>query len=184
MGSNTLTFDGAGNYTVNDGITGTGGITKTGSGTLTLMASSSYSGATTLNNGTLKAGAAAGGQAFGNLSAVTLTTTPTNPTVLDLNGFDQTIGSLAGGVVGPPTNAGVALGGGTLTTGGNNSSTSFTGVISGTGSLTKEGSGTLTLGGSAANTYAGGATTVNQGVLLLSKPDNTSAIAGGRRRRE
>lgn|GEM_PF-4455873 len=86
---------------------------------------------------------------------------------LDLNGISQTIGSLAG-VAG--TN--VYLGGGTLTAGGDNSSTTFAGTLSGTGGLTKAGSGTLILSG--ANTYSG-ATTVNAGALRLT---NSNALSG------
>ena len=49
-----LTFDGAGTNVVNDGINlGTGGIVKTGSGITTLSGSNSYSGTTTVTNGTL-----------------------------------------------------------------------------------------------------------------------------------
>jgi autotransporter-associated beta strand protein len=51
-----------------------------------------------------------------------------------------------------------------LTVGGNNSSTNFSGILSGTGSLTKAGTGTLTLSG--VNTYSGN-TTVNGGTLAL-----------------
>ena len=77
--------------------------------------------------------------------------------IFDLNGFNETIGSLAG--------AGqVTLGTGTLTTGGNNTSTLYTGVISGTGSLIKVGGGTMTLSG--ANIYSG-TTTINGGILRV-----------------
>ena len=51
-----------------------------------------------------------------------------------------------------------------LTVGGNNSSTTYKGVLSGTGSLIKTGSGTLILGG--ANTYTG-VTTVGAGTLQV-----------------
>ena len=47
------------------------------------------------------------------------------------------------------------------------SSATFSGIISGNGSLTKNGNGTLTLSGSA-NTYAG-ATTINDGTVKLAK---------------
>jgi len=66
----------------------------------------------------------------------------------------------------------VALGSATLTTGNDNSSTAYSGVISGSGGLTKAGSGTFTLSG--ANTYTG-ATGVNGGVLAFS---STSAMQG------
>jgi fibronectin-binding autotransporter adhesin len=68
-----------------------------------------------------------------------------------------TIGSLAGA-------GSILLGGNTLTIGSNNQSTAFSGVIQGTGGVTKLGTGTLTLSG--ANTCTG-ATTVSAGVLNL-----------------
>ncbi|MFM9964972.1 MAG: autotransporter-associated beta strand repeat-containing protein [Planctomycetaceae bacterium] len=70
---------------------------------------------------------------------------------------DDSIGSLAG-VAGST----VILGENTLTTGGNDTDTSFAGVISGTGGVTKVGTGTFSLDG--ANTYTG-ATTVSAGRL-------------------
>ena len=54
LGSNTLTFVGSGTHAVNDGIVGTGGLIKEGAGTTTLAAANAYSGATTVNLGTLK----------------------------------------------------------------------------------------------------------------------------------
>ena len=79
---------------------------------------------------------------------------------LDLGGFNQAIGSLAGaGVV---TNSGGSLA--VLTEGGNNASTEFSGVIKDDGptGLTKIGAGTLTLSGM--NAYTG-PTSVSAGVL-------------------
>lgn len=149
----------------------TGGLTKQGGGILTLSGTNTYIGATQVTGGTLRAGAAAGGQAFGNGSAVTLANT--SGVVLDLNGFNQSIGSLAGGGA---SGGNVILGAGTLTAGGNNSSTSFAGEISGTGGLTKTGSGKLTLTG--ANAYTG-ATSVSGGVLAVNGTlANTSTTIG------
>lgn len=79
----------------------------------------------------------------------------------DLNGMNQAVGSLSdhNGASGT-----VLLGGGTLTTGGDNSSTTFSGTIAGDGGLVKTGTGTLRLLGR--NTYAG-STGIEAGTLQL-----------------
>ncbi len=58
----------------------------------------------------------------------------------------------------------IANGGKALSVGNNNSSTTYSGILSGTGTLTKLGTGGFTLSG--ANTYTG-ATTVSNGTLLV-----------------
>ena len=146
-------------------ISGTGALVKRGTGTLTLSGPNNYTGSTTVNAGTLRAGSTT---AFGSNSAVTLA--DVTSTVLDLNGNDISIGSLAGG-----GNIGgtVVLGNKTLTTGGNNTSTNFAGAINGTGgNITKVGSGTLTLSGN--NSYTGG-TTINAGTLAIT---HNNALGG------
>jgi autotransporter-associated beta strand protein len=133
-------------------LTGTGDFIVNGSGGLvqTLSGTSDYSGATKVQQGTLQAGA---NDSFSANSAHTVSSGAT----LDLNGFNETIGSVAGA-------GNVTLGAGTLTTGGDGSSTTFSGVIAGGGGLIKAGSGTFTLTG--ANTYSGG-TTISGGTLQL-----------------
>ena len=86
------------------------------------------------------------------------------------------IGSIEG-------NGSFFLGANTLTVGGNNLSTTFSGIIadggsrSGTGgSLVKTGGGTLILSG--ANTYTG-TTTVNGGTLQIGDVNNAGSLAGG-----
>jgi len=140
--SDTLTFSGV--------ISGTGGFQQNGTGTTILTAANAYAGATAVNAGTLQAGAI---NTFAPNSAFTVAAGAT----LNLNNFNQTIGSLAGG-------GNVMLGSATLTAGGNNTSTTFSGSISGTGGLLKTGTGVLTLSG--ANTFSGG-TTLAQGTLSL-----------------
>jgi autotransporter-associated beta strand protein len=71
-------------------LSGSAGLTKTGSGMLTLSGANSYSGATTISQGTLKAGSAA---ALPAATALTVNSTG----VLDLNGFNATVASLAAG---------------------------------------------------------------------------------------
>jgi autotransporter-associated beta strand protein len=65
----------------------------------------------------------------------------------------------------------------TLTVANTTGNVTFDGVVYGPGSVTKTGAGTLTFGGTAANTYTG-TTTVNEGTLVLNKPDGVDAIAG------
>ncbi len=120
-------------------ISGSGGLTKTGAGTQTLSGANTFSGAIMVNAGTLQAGAT---NAFSPNSPVSVGSGAT----LDLHGFSQTIAGLSGSA------------GSSVTTGGANlidnqaSSTTFGGVISGSGGLVKNGAGTLTLTG--ANTYS------------------------------
>ena len=164
----TIAVNNSGLTTFSGTASGAGGITKAGAGTLVLGGGNSYTGATTVNQGTLRAGSA--GTAFGNNSAVTLANTA--GVVLDLNNFNTTIGSLAGGGT---TGGNVTLGSATLTTGGNNGSTAFGGVISGTGGITKSGTGTWTLTG--ANTYSG-ATAINAGAINIQNATALGTTAG------
>jgi outer membrane autotransporter protein len=147
-------------------FTGGGALTKIGTGILMLSGTSTYNGATTVSVGTLQAGSTT---AFSPSSAFTVNST------LDLNGFSNTVGSLAG--TGTVTNS-VATPV-TLTAGGDNTSTTFSGtLVNGAGSLglTKTGTGTLTLTG--ANTYIGG-TTISAGVLQIGGGGTTGSIVGG-----
>jgi outer membrane autotransporter protein len=139
------------NLSLSGNVTGAGGVTKIGAGVLTLSGSgNSYSGATNVNAGTLKSSAAG---AFSSNSAFVVSTGAT----LDLNGYSQVIGSLAGA-------GSTSLGPGNLTAGGNNTSTTFSGSIDGSGSINKVGAGTLSLTG--ANTYTGG-TSLNAGTIAV-----------------
>jgi fibronectin-binding autotransporter adhesin len=148
-GNNTsTTFSG---NLINGGGTGLG-LTKAGTGTLTLSGADTYTGATNVSAGTLQAGSTTG---FSSGSAFTVGGT------LDLAGFSNTIGSLAGAGTVESSTGLLAI----LTAGGDNSSTTFSGnLINGGGTLglTKAGAGTLILSGD--NTYTG-ATTVSAGTL-------------------
>ena len=72
-GANLLTIAGTGNTTISgiigSGVTFSGGLTKNGNGTLTLSAANAYTGATTINRGTLNLG---GSTANGSLDSTVL----------------------------------------------------------------------------------------------------------------
>ena len=120
---------------------------KSGSHTLLLSGSNTYSGSTTVNAGTLRAGR--------NGALTANTAYSVNGGTLDLNNYALTMSSLSG------TGGAITLGSAALAVN-QTATTSYAGSISGTGGLTKSGAGTLTLSG--ANTYGGG-TTVNAGTL-------------------
>ncbi|WFU81966.1 autotransporter domain-containing protein [Bradyrhizobium sp. CIAT3101] len=135
-------------------LSGAGSLTKTGAYHLTLSGSSSYTGATNVMGGQLDGGAA---NAFSAASAFTVAAGAS----IELKGTDQSIGSLAG--AGTVTNNSATAA--TLTTGSDNTSTTFSGGLSDSGSslsLVKVGSGTMTLTG--VSTYTG-ATVVSGGNL-------------------
>jgi autotransporter-associated beta strand protein len=123
---------------------------------------------TTAVNGTLGAGTVnvAGGTltlgSAGRLATNAAVTVNSGQITL---GGNETIGSLAG------SGGTVALGANTLTAGGNNTSTTFGGAVTGSGVLNKSGNGTLTL--SASNSYSGG-TLISGGTLDL----NGGSVSG------
>ena len=135
-------------FTRGDLETGFLTLTKTGTGTLTLSGANTYAGNTTVSGGTLRLGAA---NVLSDATGVAVAAS----TTFDLDGYSDTIGSLAGA-------GDVSLGAATLTTGANHTDTSFSGVISGTGGIVKTGSGTLSLTNT--NTYQGG-TSVTGGLI-------------------
>jgi autotransporter-associated beta strand protein len=123
-------------FVINQVLGGSGGLIKDGPGTLVLNAANTFTGNTIINAGVLK---------LGHPQAIQFSTLnfPGSGGTLDLNGFNLSIGGIAGG-------GGFDLKGGTLTVGANNLSTVFSGVISdsvGGGRLVKVGSGNLTLSG-------------------------------------
>ncbi len=161
------------------GYTGNGYFTKDGDGVLVVGGANNYTAGTVVNGGTLRAGVASVANtsgAFGNSASMTIANAA--GTTVDLDGYDNAIGALAGGGA---LGGNVTLEDATLTVGGNNGGGTYAGVISSTGapatSLIKVGTGTQAFNG--ANTYSG-ATIISRGTLALGGTAgslaNTSAV--------
>lgn len=157
------TFGGAGH------LTGSGGLVKSGSGTLTVLTANSYTGPTVVNGGVLAISSLGDAGSPGSIGASGVAAGN-----LVLNG-----GTLR--LIGPQTNTdrGVTLGagGGTLDVASAASTITISGSLTGPGFLRKTGPGSLIL--SNANAHAGG-TIVENGVLFLaSDTANVSGIGSG-----
>jgi autotransporter-associated beta strand protein/T5SS/PEP-CTERM-associated repeat protein len=139
------------------GSSNTGGLTKTGLGTLTLTASNGYTGTTLVNGGVL---------ALGNANALARTGT------LSFGG-----GSLQYSASNTVDYSSKILSSGSaisIDTNGQNVTFATGLAASNTGGLTKLGNGTLTLSGSSSYT---GATAVNGGKLLVNGQLGNTAVA-------
>ena len=163
--------------TLSGDISGAGGnLIKLGGGKLTLSGTNSYTGLTQIGRAATTSPAAPavsggelelqGGNAIANGGAIALANVAnTRLTVSN----SETIGSLQGG-------GEVAIASGQRLTVNQSGNTSYNGLISGAGGLTKDGAGTLTLTG--ANTY-GGTTLINNGTLAITRAGalgNTSGV--------
>ncbi|GAA0551165.1 autotransporter-associated beta strand protein [Rhizomicrobium palustre] len=153
----SLVFDQSVDGAFSQTITGSGGVAKSGAGTLVLTGTNSYTGGTVFNAGTLAVsadsplGATSGGLTFNG------------GTLKFASQFNL------------DSARGLALnaGGGTLDTNGFN--TGLSQAISGNGALTKAGNGTLTLSG--ISTYSG-ATNIQSGTVALSGAGSIAASSG------
>ncbi len=194
--NNALTFTGSGDFVASGQAYGSSSITKDGTGSLTLSGTSgnSFSGGLNLNDGTVYLDKTDGTDALGSSGAINVgdNAGAANSARLELQGnnqisnsagvltinsdgqfslasYTETLNQIAG-------TGSLDLGTGSLNVGVNSGSSTFNGVISGSGDFAKSGSGTVTLGGSSANTYTG-TTTVDAGTLALNKSSG-NAIAG------
>lgn len=142
-------------------LDGSGRLSKTGVGTLTLSGANTYTGGTAVQAGTLVAGAS---QVFGG-GAMNVSAGAT----LNLNGYGQSLGALSGAGT-------VQLGSATLTLGADNTSTTYSGTLNGSGGLLKQGTGAFTLSGT--STYTG-ATQIDAGSLVVNGSIASSAVTVG-----
>ncbi len=166
----TVNNDGAHNYTFigSGSIAGATGLTKSGSGSLTMNLTNSYSGTTTIQGGTVYIGADSA-----------LGTAPATATASDIVLSGGTLSAnntfslnanrgIALGPVGGSGSGSIDVSSGTLSYGG-----VLANATGGTGVLSKTGSGTLVLSGTA--TFTGG-TSVVAGNLVLT---NYMAVVDG-----
>jgi autotransporter-associated beta strand protein len=161
IGTNTpqsVMFNATKNYTLGGSgrISGFGTLTKTNSGTLTILATNDFAGPTVIAGGTLSVPIVANGGIASPLGAA-----------------DNTSGNLvlSGGTLrytgaNGSTDRGMTLNpnGGTIEVSSSVTTLTQSGVIVGTGVLNKTGTGSLSLNG--VNTFSGG-TTVKQGKVIL-----------------
>ncbi len=190
---NAVTLDASGaTITVNSAISGTGtSVTKIGSAMLTLKGANTFNGALVINEGTLSLNLVdanvATPQSVGvGASAITLGTATTAATFMYTGsagtmGRNIAVGGLAGATLESTNNK--------LTFAGNISAGAnplafagadrviVNGIVSGSGTVTKQDTGTLTLSG--ANTF-NGPLAVNAGTIIVSSidpvPTNTQAL--------
>lgn len=152
--------------TLSGNITGDGGLTKKGTGTLTLSGVNEYHGETIIDAGVLSIAA-----------DISLGATDS---VLTFNGGTLQTANVGGGIIFTRTIT-LNSGGGTFDTesdtieGPKATNLTLNSIIAGEGSLTKTGIGTLTL--NSINAYSGG-TAINAGMLIISADDNLGATTG------
>jgi autotransporter-associated beta strand protein len=179
-GNTSTQFDGV----IADG-TNTTALTKSGSGTLTLTGVNTYSGTTTISNGTVSVANAGSGGNLGTATSVVILGDSSNKGTLSYTGntdllytrgFDVGAG---GGQVNIATSGrnltlqtGAITTAGTFTVGGSGN-VILNSIISGSGGFTKANTGTLIA--NSANTYSGD-TLISTGVFQLA---NAAAIPSG-----
>ena len=164
LGAGNPSFTYAGTFIDGSG-SGLLNVTKNGSGTMTLTAANTFTGTTTISAGAIAINVTA---ALGN-STVSV---GTNNGMVFASGIGTvTIGGLSGGSNQLLRDAGAAAV--ALQVGNNNTDTTYTGILSSSGSITKIGTGNFTLSG--ADTYTG-TTTLSSGGL---NTNNATAIGTG-----
>lgn len=169
LNANALTIKGTGNTTISGVISGSttaGTLTKAGAGTLSLSGTNSFIGALAVQAGTLSIATINNASISGTLGNSAIAVTLGNT-----GGVTGTL-EYSGGTASSTKTFTMATGGtGAFQIDTTGTTLTLSGVIGGSGALSKTGSGILALTG--ANTYSGG-TVINAGTLVA----NTSASLG------
>ena len=161
-------------------ISGAGLLQKQGEGTLRINTAATYTGNTSIALGTVRLGIA---NALPVATALTINPSAGTAT-LDLNGFDQTVASLASSGAGAAVIDVAATGTSRLTVGGDNTNTTFAGRLRNSGGatsvlgFTKNGTGTWTLTGS--NSALAGGLVFNAGKVTIDPGSGGSFTSTGR----
>ncbi|ABS15584.1 autotransporter-associated beta strand repeat-containing protein [Brucella anthropi] len=183
-------------FTVSQALSGSGALVKSGDGTLVLSGANSYSGGTLVNGGTLQGDTESLQGNIINNARLVFDQQSDGAFAGDLSGTGTFVKSGGGKLVLSGANS---YSGGTLVSGGtllgdtaslqgnitNNaqlvfdqqSDGIFTGSLSGSGSLVKQGSGMLVFNGNGAG-FAG-STVVENGMLKVGDADPSAAVLGG-----
>jgi autotransporter-associated beta strand protein len=168
VGPSQVTVGAAANYTFSGSgsISGTGGLTKTNTGTLFITSTNSYTGATVISGGIVDVATLANGGVNSAIGSA-----PSAQANLILDG-----GTLrySGASVGTDRGATFNSGGATLTVVSNTTVLTLNNLMTGPGSLTKSGIGTVTL--AVSNNYAGGSI-ISAGTLAFAN-NNGAGSAG------
>ncbi len=164
---NSVTVDATVNYTLAGAgkITGTASLTKTNTGTLTILTTNDFTGPTVIGGGTLSASRLANAGAASSIGAAT-----TDPANLIFSGSTL---SYPGGSVSSDRGATLNGAGATFDIPSGGTTLTWNGTNIGSGSLIKSGAGILTL--TADNSFGGG-TTVSNGTLALFGPSGGATI--------
>ena len=166
-----LTVDSPSDYTFSGSgsISGGGGLSKSGSGTLTVNTTNDFTGPTTITGGVLAVTSLGDAGTPSSIGAATAAATN-----LTING-----GTLRLTGAQTNTNRSLTLGtsGGTLDVATGDSSLQISGAMTGSGGLAKTGPGTLIL--ASANTYTGGTNLSAGTIYLAGATANSSGLGSG-----
>ena len=195
--ANTITTDANVGATISSIVSGSAGLTKAGTGTLTLGGANTYTGGTLVSAGELIGNTTSLLRNITNNATLTFDESGSGTYAGDISGTGTLVKDNTGTVIltGANTQAtgGTLIIDGTLQIGSGGTSGSLAGaidndgtlifnrsdditqsaVISGTGAVTKQGAGTLTM--SAVNTFSG-ATTISAGELVVNGTNASSAV--------